>query len=45
MNRRSGTYSLGRLFEFLNVLRRDFEIAIRPKAHSEAAHTSVVVRP
>ena len=44
MNGRSGNYSLGRLFEFLNALGRDVEIAVRPKAAPEAAHTSVVVQ-
>ena len=46
MNGRSGNYSLGRLFEFLNALGRDVEIAVRPKApRSAAAQTSVVVQP
>lgn len=46
MNGRSGRYSLGRLFEFLNALGRDVEIAIRPKASTAAdARTSVVVQP
>ena len=45
MNGRSGKYSVGRLFEFLNALGRDVEIAIRPKAPTAAdAHTSVVVQ-
>jgi predicted XRE-type DNA-binding protein len=44
MNGRSGNYALGRLFEFLNALGRDVEIAVRPKTRSEAAHTSVVVQ-
>ena len=44
MNGRSGNYALGRLFEFLNALGRDVEIAVRPKARSEAAHTRVVVK-
>ena len=45
MNGRSGNYSLGRLFEFLNALGRDVEIAVRPKAPTAAdAHTSVVVQ-
>jgi predicted XRE-type DNA-binding protein len=44
MNGRSGNYSLGRLFEFLNALGRDVEIAVRPKARPEAAHTRVVVQ-
>ncbi len=44
MNGRSGNYSLGRLFEFLNALGRDVEIAVRPKApKADGAHTSVVV--
>ena len=44
MNGRSGNYSLGRLFEFLNALGRDVEIAVRPKAPgAEGAHTSIVV--
>ncbi len=43
MNGRSGKYSVGRLFEFLNALGRDVEIAVRPKAPKAAnAHTSVV---
>ena len=46
MSGRSGKYSLGRLFEFLNALGRDVEIAVRPKAPKAAdAHTSVVVQP
>lgn len=46
MNGRSGKYSVGRLFEFLNALGRDVEIAVRPKAPKAAgAHTSVVVQP
>ena len=46
MNGRSGNYSLGRLFEFLNALGRDVEIAVRPKAEAaDAAQTSVVVQP
>lgn len=46
MNGRSGNYSLGRLFEFLNALGRDVEIAVRPKAPEAAdARTSVVVHP
>ena len=46
MNGRSGTYSLGRLFEFLNALGRDVEISVRPKAgEAAAAQTSVVVQP
>lgn len=45
MNGRSGKYSLGRLFEFLNALGRDVEIAVRAKApKAEHAHTSVVVQ-
>ena len=44
MNGRSGNYSLGRLFEFLNALGRDVEIFVRPKAPPAAAHTSVVVQ-
>lgn len=44
MNGRSGNYSLGRLFEFLNALGRDVEIAVRPKASSEPARTSVMVQ-
>ena len=44
INGRSGNYSLDRLFEFLNALGRDVEIAVRPKApEAEGAHTSVVV--
>ncbi len=44
MNGRSGNYSLGRLFEFLNALGRDVEIAVRPKPpEAENAHTSVIV--
>ena len=46
MNGRSGNYSLGRLFEFLNALGRDVEIAVRPKAPKAVdAQTSVVVQP
>ncbi len=46
MNGRSGKYSLGRLFEFLNALGRDVEIAVRAKPpEAEHAHTSVVIRP
>ncbi len=46
INGRSGKYSLGRLFEFLNALGRDVEISVRPKApQSCAAHTSVLVQP
>jgi hypothetical protein len=46
MNGRSGNYSLGRLFEFLNALGRDVEIAVRPKGPQAAdAHTSIVVQP
>lgn len=46
MNGRSDNYSVGRLFEFLNALGRDVEIAVRPKAPKAAdAHTSVVVQP
>lgn len=42
MNGRSGNYSLGRLFEFLNALGHDVEITVRPKApRSPAAQTSV----
>ena len=42
MSGRSGNYSLGRLFEFLNALGHDVEITVRPKAAgSPAAHTSV----
>jgi predicted XRE-type DNA-binding protein len=42
MNGRSGNYSLGRLFEFLNALGRDVEIVVRPKAPgSPTAHTSM----
>ncbi len=42
INGRSVNYSLGRLFEFLNALGHDVEIAVRPKApQSSAAHTSV----
>ena len=45
MNGRSGNYSLGRLFEFLNALGRDVEIAVRPKApRAEVARTRVVVQ-
>jgi predicted XRE-type DNA-binding protein len=45
MNGRSGKYSLGRLFEFLNALGRDVEIAVRAKGpKAEHAHTSVVVQ-
>jgi predicted XRE-type DNA-binding protein len=45
MNGRSDNYSEGRLFEFLNALGRDVEIAVRPKSpKAEGAHTSVVVR-
>jgi len=45
MNGRSGKYSVGRLFEFLNALGRDVEIAVRPKSPSAAgAHTTVVVQ-
>ena len=44
MNGRSGNYAVGRLFEFLNALGRDVEIAVRPKSPEVAdAHTSVVV--
>ena len=40
MNGRSGNYSLGRLFEFLNALGHDIEITVRPKApRSPAART------
>ena len=45
MNGRSGTYSLGRLFEFLNALGRDVEIAVKPAPEAADAHTSVVVQP
>ena len=45
MNGRSGNYSLGRLFEFLNALGRDVEIAVRRAARSETARTRVVVQP
>ena len=46
MSGRSGNYAVGRLFEFLNALGRDVEIAVRPKAVKAAgAHTSVVVHP
>ena len=46
MNGRSGNYAVGRLFEFLNALGCDVEIAVRPKATKAAdAHTSVVVHP
>jgi len=46
MNGHSGKYSVGRLFEFLNALGRDVEIAVRPKPRqSPAAQTSVVVQP
>jgi len=46
MNGRSGKYSIGRLFEFLNALGRDVEIAVRPKAPTAAdGHTSIVVQP
>ena len=42
VNGRSGNYSLGRLFEFLNALGHDVEITVRPKApRSPAAQTSV----
>lgn len=45
MNGRSGNYSIGRLFEFLNALGRDVEIAVRPKAPKATdGHTSVVVQ-
>jgi predicted XRE-type DNA-binding protein len=45
MNGRSSKYSVGRLFEFLNALGRDIEIAIRSKAPTAVgAHTSVVVQ-
>ena len=45
MNGRSGNYSLGRLFEFLNALGRDVEIAVRPKAlRAKVARTRVVVQ-
>ncbi len=44
MSGRSGNYSLGRLFEFLNALGRDVEIAVRPKSSEAAtAHTSIVL--
>lgn len=46
MNGRSGNYSIGRLFEFLNALGRDVEIAVKPKAaKAQDAQTSVVVQP
>ena len=45
MNGRSGAYSLGRLFEFLNALGRDVEIAVRPAAETANAQTRVVVQP
>lgn len=46
MNGRSGSYSIGRLFEFLNALGRDVEIAVKPKGpEATDAHTSVVVQP
>ena len=42
MNGRSGTYSLGRLFEFLNALGHDVEITVRPKSpRSPTARTKV----
>ena len=37
MNGRGGNYSLGRLFEFLNALGRDVEIAVRPKRRESPA--------
>jgi len=45
MRGRSGHFSVERLFEFLNALGQDVEIAVRPKPPvREAARTSVVVR-
>ena len=44
MRGRSGHFSVERLFEFLNALGQDVEIAVRPKLPGrEAAQTSVVV--
>ena len=40
MNGRTGNYSVGRLFEFLNALGHDVEVLVRPKAPEAAtAHT------
>jgi len=42
---RSGRFSLERLFEFLNALGQDIEVAVRPKPPSrESGQTSVVAR-
>ncbi|MDA0205235.1 MAG: helix-turn-helix transcriptional regulator [Acidobacteria bacterium] len=46
MNGRSGNYAVGRLFEFLNALGCDVEIAVRPKSpYAVDGRTSVVVDP
>lgn len=45
MRGRSGHFSVERLFEFLNALGQDVEIAVRPKLPDrEEAQTSVVVQ-